>query len=373
MPAERLARLRRLIAEAGYDAVVAMSPDNVTYAAGFTVPSQRWSRRRLVMAVVLPEGPTRQIVVNIEESLTRAVTWLDEVVSYNEFTQHPVDLLADSLRELVGVKARVGIELDFIPQAAYARLLSLLPELRIEDVSQFLLGARAVKMPDEIEALRWIGRTAQSAIHQAVGVTRAGETELDLAHRISVGMLERGADTVAELIVASGERSGHANPFPTDRRLESGEMVRLNGFGYKNNYPSDVTRTAVVGPPNQAQTDLWKRMLELRQDVFDMIRPGRTTQEIYQSYSKRVEQLGYRPIDFVGHGLGLQVHEPPYIGRHGNDELRAGMVFAIEPIVTLPEGDWGFQIEDEIVVTDRGCELLTDAHSEDELMEVSLQ
>src|SRR6266545_2405159 len=208
VPAERLARLRRLIAEAGYDAVVAMSPDNVTYAAGFTVPSQRWSRRRLVMAVVLPEGPTRQIVVNIEESLTRAVSWLDEVVSYNEFTQHPVDLLADSLRELVGGKARVGIELDFIPQAAYARLLSLLPALRIEDVSQFLLGVRAVKMPDEIEALRWIGRTAQLAMHQAVGVTRAGETELDLAHRISVGMLERGADTVAELIVASGERSG---------------------------------------------------------------------------------------------------------------------------------------------------------------------
>ena len=61
MPAERLARLRRLIAEAGYDAVVAMSPDNVTYAAGFTVSSQRWSRRRLVMAVVLPEGPTQGV------------------------------------------------------------------------------------------------------------------------------------------------------------------------------------------------------------------------------------------------------------------------------------------------------------------------
>jgi Xaa-Pro aminopeptidase len=362
-----------LIAEAGYDAVVAMSPDNVTYATGFTVPSQRWSRRRLVMAVVPPEGPTRQIVVNIEESLTRAVTWLDEVVSYNEFTEHPVDLLADSLRELVGVKARVGIELDFIPQAVNARLLSLLPDLRIEDVSQFLLRVRAVKMPDEIEVLRWIGRTAQSAIHQAVGATRAGDTELDLAHRISVGMLERGADTVAELIVASGERSRHANPFPTDRRLELGDVVRLNGFGYKNNYPSDVTRTAVVGRPTQAQTELWKRMVELRQDVFDMIRPGRTTQEIYQSYSERVGQLGYRPIDFVGHGLGLQVHEPPYIGRYGNDELQAGMVFAIEPIVTLPEGDWGFQIEDEIVVTDRGCELLTDAHSEDELMEVSVQ
>ena len=373
MSAERLARLRRSIAEAGYDAVVAMSPDNVTYAAGFTVPSQKWSRRRMVMAVVPPEGRTRQIVVNIEESLARAVTWLDEVVSYNEFVQHPIDLLADSLRELVGPKAKVGIELDFISQTAYARLLSLLPDLRIEDAGRFLLRVRAVKLPDEIEALRWIGRTAQSAIHEAVEASRAGDTELDLAHRISVGMLERGADTVAELIVAGGERSRHANPFPTDRRLEPGDMVRLNGFGYKNNYPSDVTRTAVVGRPDQTQTDLWKRMLELRQDVFGMIQPGRTTQEIYQSYSERVEQLGYRPIDFVGHGLGLQGHEPPYIGRYGNDELEVGMVFAIEPIVTLPEGEWGFQIEDEIVVTDSGCELLTDAESEDELMEVGLQ
>jgi Xaa-Pro aminopeptidase len=312
-------------------------------------------------------------VVNIEESLTRAVTALDEVVGYNEFTQHPVDLLADSLRELVGAGARVGLELDYIPQGAYARLLSLLPELRIEDAGHFFADVRAVKMADELDALRWIARTAQAAMHEAVASTRAGDTELDLAGRITVEMLHRGADSVAELVVASGERSTHANPFPTGRHLEPGDMVRLNGFGYKDNYPSDVTRTAIVGKPNQKQTDLWKRLLELRQDVFDMIRPGRSTREIYESYSKRVESLGYQPIDFVGHGLGLQVHEPPYIGRYGNAELRAGMVLAIEPIVTLPGGEWGFQIEDEIVVTDDGCDLLTDVYSEDELMEVGLK
>jgi Xaa-Pro dipeptidase len=370
---ERLTRLRGLTAEAGYDAIVAMSPDNATYVTGFTVPSQKWSRLRLVMAVIPAAGLTRQIVVNVEESFCRSVTALDEVVAYNEFTQDPVDLLADSLRELVGSRAQVGLELDYIPQAAFQRLISLLPELRVKDASQFLRGVRAVKAHDELAALRFIGRAAQAAIHEAVGHTRAGDTELNLAGRIAVGMLKGGADSVNELVVASGQRSSHANAFPTTNRLEPGDTVRLNGFGYKDNYPSDVTRTAIVGKPHQGQIDLWKKMIELRQHVFEMIRPGMSTREVYESYCKRVETLGYEPIDFVGHGLGLQVHEPPYIGRYGDADLQPGMVFAIEPIVTLPGGEWGFQIEDEIVVTEAGFELLTDVYPEDELMEVGLQ
>lgn len=371
MAGEIVQRLARRAREAGLDAIVAMSLENATYAAGFAVPSQALGNRsRLVMAIVASDGRSCQIVADMEETLARAESALDEVIAYNEFTEQPIDVLADRLAVLVGSDGRVGFELDFVSQSSYARLTERLPGLRIEDARRFFAEARMIKTAGEIEALRAVGRAAHEVHYEALTATVAGESELDIAGRVIVGLLRRGADNVLQLVIGSGERSWHANPAPTARRLEEGDMIRVDIFGVKNAYLSDVARTAVVGRPTREQSEIWSRLLELRANAFARIRSGASTRAIYEAYARELEGFGFRPINFLGHGLGLTLHEEPYLNRYSDSTVEAGMVLAIEPYLMLPERNWGFQLEDEVIVTDSGYELITDARDDSELIQV---
>jgi len=365
-------RLVKRARDDGFDAVVAMSLDNATYVGGFAVPSQALGNRgRLVMAIVAASGRSRQIVSDMEESLTRTASQLDEVAAYNEFDEHPIDLLADSLRELVGEDATVGLELDFISHDSYQRLTERLPKLRLRPAKDFFDAARTIKTPGEIDALRTVGRAAHEAHYEALGATRAGDTELDVAGRVIVTLLERGADNVMQLVIGSGERSWHANPAPTGRQLERGDMIRVDIFGVRSSYLSDVARTAVVGEPTREQDEIWKRILELRANAFGRIKAGASTRAIYEAYARELESFGFKPINFLGHGLGLTLHEEPYLNRYSDSQLEAGMVLAIEPYLMLPDRNWGFQLEDELVVTDTGYDLITDARDDAELIRVA--
>jgi len=367
-----VARLAALAGEEGLDCLVAMSPENAAYAGGFPVPSQALGmRERPVMAVVAADGRSRHIVVDMEESLTRSETALDEVISYNEFTDDPVDALASSLKELVGSKAVAGLELDFVPHEFYERLRDRLPRLEIRNCRMLLVRARTIKVPSEIALLRSLGRAAHEMHYEALADSKAGDSELDVASRIAAGLFARQADTLKELIVGSGERSWHANPAPTTRRLQPGDMIRLDILAANRGYFSDCARTAVVGDPTSQQRAIWAKLLELRRQAFDMIKPGASTQQIYRAYARGLEAFGYRPIDFLGHGLGLTVHEAPYIDRFSDTNLEAGMVLAIEPYLMLPRRNWGFQLEDEVLVTETGCARLTDASDDAELISVA--
>jgi Xaa-Pro dipeptidase len=369
-----VARLAARAEDEGLDVLVAMSPENAAYAGGFPVPSQALGMRsRPVMALVTAGGRSRHIVVDMEESLAHSETALDEVLSYNEFTDDPIDALASSLTELVGAGAVVGLELDFLPHDLYQRLRGCLPRLEIRDAAVTFQRARMIKVAEEVFLLRAMARAAHEMHYQALAESEAGETELDVASRIAAGLFSRGADTIKELIVGSGERSWHANPAPTTRRLEPGNMIRVDILAAKRGYLSDCARTAVVGSPTDGQTTIWCKLLELRQQVLEMVKPGASTQRIYRAYARGLEQFGYRPIDFLGHGLGLTVHEQPYIDRFSDSTLEAGMVLAIEPYLMLPDRNWGFQLEDEVLVTDAGCERLTDASDDAELITVAVR
>jgi Xaa-Pro aminopeptidase len=367
---DQVARVRRLGGEAGFDAVVAMSPANVTYLTGFEVPSQTLVPSRLAFAIVTPDGDSCQVVVNMEESLTRRETPLERVVSYTEFAEHPIDAFAETLREMVGPDARVGIELDYISASDYDRLRKQVAGIELLDASAFFAGARIIKTAAEIDAIRTVSRMAHAAHYAVLAETRVGDTELKIASRVITYLLEQGAEHVLRLIIGSGDRSWHANPAPTARPLASGDMLRMDIFAAKGTYVSDVARTAVVGKPVNGQVEIWKHMLEFRQIAFDLLRPGASTNAIYESYRRRVEEHGYTPINFLGHGLGIELHEKPYLDRFSDVPLEPGMVLALEPYVMLPDRNWGFQIEDTVVITEDGFERLTDFHPDDELIAV---
>jgi Xaa-Pro aminopeptidase len=356
---EILAKVSSSLAAAGLGAVVAMSPENAPYLAGFAVPSQKIIRGRLVMCVVTAGGDSCQIVADMEESYTRSQTALAQVRAYNEFTETPMAALADVLRQMGVDEERVALDLDYIPATSYQELVHILPRTEFVDSLPFFTDMRSIKTPGEIEVLRILGHIVDAAHREVAAAAKPGMSELDVALLLYNSLLKNGADDISQLVIGSGERSVYANPYPTSRRLQDRDVMRVDIYAKLKNYLSDCARTYVVGNVTAKQGDLWSKMLDARQACLELIRPDVHTAEIYKVFYEKFTAWGFRPINFVGHGLGLTLHEDPYVGKYGDWVLQEGMVLCIEPYVVFPDDNSGFQVEDEILVTASGYELLT--------------
>ena len=178
-----------------------------------------------------------------------------------------------------------------------------------------------------------------------------------------------GAQHFKLMIIASGERSQFPNVGPTGRALGEGDLIRMEIFGVLDGYHAGVCRTAVVGEPTAEQARIWDNLIECKRLVMDLIRPGAHARTVYRRFLEKFDELGLEPISFVGHGIGVFLHEEPYLGRYGEEVLEEGMVVAIEPLVYIP-GRMGLQNKDMLLVTRDGCELLSDATDTDALIRI---
>ncbi len=238
----------------------------------------------------------------------------------------------------------------------YVELARLLPDVEWVDNDAWFARLRMVKTAEEIAALREVGRLADQVHAASYRQVRAGMTERDLGRVIVGELYARG---VRILVVASGERSGLPNAGPTDRVLARGDLIRVDIIAHRRNYYSDVARTAVVGEPTPRQREVWARIVETHRALLAMVRPGVRTSALYAEFGRRFREAGFPVSSFVGHGLGLHLHEEPLIGFVGDTVLEPGMVLCIEPFI-FADG-YGYQLEDELLVTADGYELFTDA------------
>jgi Xaa-Pro aminopeptidase len=369
MDQEIIARLRECIVAAGLDAMIAASPENVTYVSGFVVPSQSLMRWRHAACMVTADGRISMVAIDMEASTVRAHAGIDDLRIYREFTDDPMDKLAEALRELKLENAKVGIEMDFLPAKDFAALQRALPAVTWASAEGIFNKARQIKTASELALLRSLSKLTDKAIGSALRSARIGMSELDLAGTLLTSLFAGGAESYKLMIIASGERSQFPNVGPTQRRLQQGDLIRMEIFGQKNGYLAGVCRTAVVGEPNKEQEKIWANLIECKYLVMDLIRPGADCREVYQKFLKKFSELGFEPISFVAHGIGLHLHEEPYMGRYGNETVRAGMVGAFEPLVYVP-GRFGLQNKDMFSVTETGCELLSDQTPTDTLLRV---
>ena len=154
---EVLAKLRRAMKRDGFDALVAFSIDNVTYTAGFLVPSHASNRFRRTITILAGDSFSRQIVVNVEENLAKATSRFKDIVAYNQFTENPADILAASLKEAGCGEGRIGIELDYMPAMDYIRLRELMPKARFDACKDLYFRERMIKTDAELATLRQVG------------------------------------------------------------------------------------------------------------------------------------------------------------------------------------------------------------------------
>jgi ectoine hydrolase len=369
MDREIISRLLTRIGDSGLDAIIAISPENLTYVSGFVVPSQSLMRWRHAICIVTAKGRISMVAIDMEANTVRAHAEIDDLRVYREFTEDPMDKLAETLRDLELEHARIGIEMEFLPVRDFATLKTNLPAVEWLAADAIFNQSRQIKTVNELQILRFLSKLTDKAIGDTLRRAKAGMSELDLAGLLLSSLFSGGAENYKLMIIASGERSQFPNVGPTDRRLETGDLIRMEIFGQKNGYLAGICRTAVVGQPTAEQEKIWANLIECKYLVMDLIKPGARCKEIYQAFLKKFSALGLEPISFVAHGIGLHLHEEPYIGRYGDEIVQAGMVGAFEPLVYIP-GRFGMQNKDMFCVTDAGCELLSDYTPTDTLLRV---
>jgi ectoine hydrolase len=369
MDQEIISRLTKRVVQAGLDAIIALSPENVTYVSGFVVPSQSLMRWRHAICIVTADGRISMVAIDMEANTVKAHAGIDDLRVYREFTEDPMDKLAETLTDLKLERGRLGIETEFLPVKDFATVQKNLPTVQWVASDAIFNQARQVKTPNELELLRSLSKLTDKAIGDTLRQARAEMSEMDLAGFLLSSLFAGGAENYKLMIIASGERSQFPNVGPTDRKLRAGDLIRMEIFGQKNGYLAGVCRTAVVGQPTVEQEKIWGNLIECKYLVMDLIKPGARCREIYQTFLKKFSELGLEPIGFVAHGIGLHLHEEPYMGRYGDEIVEAGMVGAFEPLVYIP-GRFGMQNKDMFCVTEAGCELLSNYTPTDTLLRV---
>ena len=367
-------RQRSMLDKYRLDALVTMTPENITYVTGTAIPTQVTVRQREVIHIVTMDHDPEVIVVNIEEPIMRMQSWMpqDKITSYNEFTQSPIRLAVDVLRKMGMEKKRIGIEMSYLPTTDWEVLCRELPEAEFVNADPIYEEMRLVKMPFELDRILDLGSRIEDVIYGAFAGARAGMTEKDIYNMLVKGFNDIHGDKLNMPVVASGERSIMLNGAPTDRVLKKGDLVRVDMMGIKGNYYCDCCRTAVVGEPDERQRNIYAQLVKCHDEAIAKIRPGVSSMSVYNEFRAQFESCGFEPIAFLGHGLGLTLHEEPYLNPYKETLLQENMVLCIEPIhCTETEG---FQLENEILVTASGHKMITGTkHPYDRLAVIPLR
>lgn len=352
----------------GLDALVTVSPENFAYVNGFVVPSQPLMRWRHALSVIGADGSRAIVAVDMEESTVRSKAPEVDLNIWGEFTDQPMQILGQLLSEMGLAKSKIALELDYLSASDFRSLSTHLPDAQFSAGDELLARQRQIKTSAEIIKLRRLSLIADQSIADALKQVSAGDTEMDIAAALTKGVYTLGADSFKLMIVATGERSVYPNVGPSLRKLCRGDVCRIEIFAVQDGYQAGVCRTAVVGEAPQEAERVWRHLVECKYMVMDMIKPAASSRAIYDAFTTHMKKLDLAPISFIGHGIGLQLHEKPYLSRFSDVPLEAGMVLGIEPLVYDTGFGFGMQNKDMFLVTDSGCELLSDHTETDRLI-----
>ena len=262
---------------------------------------------------------------------------------------------------------RVGFEKSRMTVEAYQTLKDALPlGSSLEPVAGWIESQRAVKSSHEISAIRRSVELNSRAFEQAVKHLRIGMREGDLAAELDYRMRRQGAEGPAfETIVAAGTRTALPHARPTSARLVQGALLLVDMGAMLDGYASDMTRMLFLGRPGSQVRKAYKAVLEAQLAAVDAVRAGVPAKTVDRAARRVLASHGLANafVHSTGHGLGLEIHEPPRIGKKEKTPLESGMAITIEPGVYL-EGFGGIRIEDTVAVTDKGCEVLTPTSKE---------
>ncbi|MFD1512766.1 M24 family metallopeptidase [Halomarina rubra] len=339
-----------------HDADLVLFPSHdLTYLSGF---EEHPGERHLLLFVPRSGDPVF-FVPDLYGEQIRETSWVPDVRTWAD-DDDPREELAAVLADLdLGDRLLV----DDTMHARFTQDLAAVHDCEMGLASEVLGPLRVRKDEAELDALRRAGEAADEAVEavRALGDEAVGMTEDELAAVVERELAAAGGKGVSfETITGSGPNGAMPHHTHGDREVEAGDPVVLDFGTVVDRYPSDQTRTVVFdGEPPEQFEEVHVVVREAQQAAVDAVAPGVTCEAVDAAAREVIEAAGYGEqfVHRTGHGVGLDVHEEPYIVAGNDRELEPGMVFSIEPGVYLP-GEFGVRIEDLVVVTDDGCERL---------------
>jgi len=359
--------LREAMEREDIDAVIGVSPENVQHLAGVFIASQRMIRDRLAFAVYRRKGPPMIVVSTVVKYTAESRSWIDEVITYREHVVLPINGLAEALSDAGLENGRIWMEMGALPARDADRLRATLPKLTLIDAEKVLNQSRMIKSADEIAMMRKIIRCQETSIRDGFAAARAGDSERKVADTMIANVHANGADWVPFIIFNSGEHTLINHWRPDDTPLDNGRIVMVDMVGFFGGYYTDHARMAIVGEPSPAQRDAYKRMRTVQREMIKMVKPGVVAHDVYAHAVSVSRDLGMRfEGPDVGHSLGIRLHEHPILSPDEDEVLAKDMVMSIETS-QLFEGLGRFHIEDNVLITDNGTEILSSLMDTEEM------
>jgi Xaa-Pro dipeptidase len=270
----------------------------------------------------------------------------------------------DILDQIMAKLEEIGpstIGFDDLSLKLYKDLSERLGGAELKDESEVVKKMRMVKDADEVKLMRRAGALADIGMEAIKDSLGEGVAEHEVAAEAAYAMRKNGADDLAfPFIVVSGHRSAYPHGGVTDRKIRRGEFVTVDmGASYRE-YKTDITRTFIIGSPESKQKTIYETVLEANLAAHDKIREGANGADVHNMAMVVIEKAGFGEyfIHGLGHGVGLEVHEGPSLGKTSKDTLRAGNVVTNEPGIYI-RGYGGVRIEDTVLVTRSEPERLT--------------
>lgn len=341
------------------DALIVSSPANVRYLCGFSGSN----------GLILLTPNEAHFITDPRYAAETAAT----ITCKSHIAKGPLAVEAAKIIKRKRFQ-RVGFEPAWMNMAEYQRLKKELPAgVTLHPVRPFLEDLRAVKSPEEIALIRRSVDANSEAYARTLKRIRPGLSELEIAAELEFQMKKLGCEKPAfDTIVAFGERAALPHAHPSMRRLAENELVLIDMGATLDGYTSDMTRMVFAGSPPRKVRDLYNAVAEAQQAGLDAVRPGIPVSKVDAAARSvlKSHKLEKEFVHSTGHGLGLEIHEAPRIGKpqkgaKKKDEmkLKAGMVITIEPGAYIT-GFGGVRIEDTVLVTETGCEVLTPTSKE---------
>ncbi len=346
MTAERIDAARNQMQVRGIDALLVSVGSDLPYLTGYhAMPLER------ITALVLPvKGDPALFVPELEAP--RVKTTVD-VIPWAE-TDDPIGGMAAMLPAHGTIAVGDQMWASFL-----IAFQSHLPNASFVSAEPLMAALRVIKEPDEIAALREAAHGVDRVADELVDVRFSGRTEREVSRVVTEMTLAAGHDSISFAIVASGPNGASPHHEPSDRVISDGDAIVVDFGGRVRGYGSDTTRMYCVGAPPDDFREAYEVLRSAQSAAVEAVRPGVTAASVDAVARRMIDAAGFGEffIHRIGHGIGLDAHEQPYLVE-GNDQLiQAGMAFSIEPGIYIPNR-WGMRIEDIVIAVDDGVERL---------------
>ncbi len=381
---KRIKRIHKLMDKYNLDALFLWKDENVRYVSSLrAIMLQYRSCAHYGTLMIKGENPilfvsggeldrAREVMPWIKEFYVIPI--LQEQSTVNEFIENKV---AAIFKKYELNQARIGI--DGSSFEMFASLLGYFNEVNFMEADSLMHEARSIKNEEEIKVLREATVIADSVTETAIRTVEAGRRECEVAGAAMNTLFSLGGEFahLASPFVGSGERMSPPTRFATDKIIRNGDIVFIDIGACWNGYFSDVGRTVICGKPSSEQKKIYTAVYESLYSAISIIKPGLTNRELTEQFIAKAREFKLEEnfINlFIGHGVGVSPNEPPYIGERepGAEEviLKPGMVFALEPLIWVPDirGGGGVRIEETVLVTGDGVDVLSRASRDDRLL-----